>query len=1051
MDNKTLHRIFAGLSFLLATVTYLMTVQPTVPFWDCGEFSSAAIWQQVPHPPGAPLFLMLGKVFHVLVPFGDPGWKVNLVAVFSGAMTVLLLYLITVQVLVALRKSQPKDFGEALAYYGSAFIGAAAFTFSDTHWFNSVESEVYATSTLFVALIVWLMMQWHENADNPGHERYIILMAYLIGLSTGVHLLSILTVFSISMVIYFRRYKFDLKTFFLMGIVAVVIFFIIYPFIVKYIPALLAGHSVSRNEAREYNIEDSTFLRLIALAVIVAAGVGLWWGLQKKNHILNIVTTSFLFIILGYTTYTQILLRSNANPPMNENEPKNFSKLASYLGREQYGEAPMWPRRYQSEDRFVQRYLEKNPDGTYVYGDWYAPGRKEVRRSDGEGFLLPEFDRINSAGEFAYMWKYQMGHMYFRYFGWNFVGRNSDVQDAGVAWLNVDRQVETMNYNSGYKEEFPVRFFALPLFVGLVGLFFHFYRDPKVASSYFVLFLMTGVLAALQQNQQDPQPRERDYFYAGSFLVWAIWIGMGTFGLIEYLGNKKIKAAIAAAMIAVMFAIVPVNMAANGWKIHSRAGNYLPFDYSYNILQSVEENAIVFTNGDNDTFPVWWLQDVAGVRRDVRIVNLSLGNTLWYVDQLKNRQPWGAEKIPLTFPDESLQVEDENSPIALQHDFGEPTPLTIPVKPEILAEYTDDENVINSGVFQWTWEGRPHREMEGKMIHLFRIQDKVVRDILEQTRFERPVYYSNTVGPDAYCGLEPFFRYEGMAMRICPVRQQKPGIIEPLNTEVMEKTIMNINNSEEFSKTHKYEFKLRNLNNPDIYYDEVHRRLMMTYRSLYLAYSVNRLEVAQDKEKAAAILDTMNKYISPDQFPMEFDSEFRVAQMYDKAGRPDQAKEFEDRALKSCQVLIDNRNLRPEIKLYEAMGRYRGPYRVAAEIYRERKEYDNAMEVLKELMLLTRELAQQYRASPGESQLLQRAMADISFVLDELAIDKAVHVGGNEAGIQKAEELIRQYSGSQNPVEMQKVQIIRARMNELMREKQADTVAAGVQEEISEN
>ncbi len=331
MDKKILHRSFGLLSFLTAAITYMLTVQPTVPFWDCGEFSAASVWQQVPHPPGAPLFLMIGKIFHLIIPFGDPGWRVNLAAVFSSAFTILLVYLITVKLIENFKNNSDNDFGTALATYGSAFISAAAFTFSDTQWFNAVESEVYATSTLFVAVVIYLMMLWNEKADEPGHERYLMLIAYLIGLSTGVHLLAVLTVFSISLVVYFRKYDINFKSFMVMGIISLVIFFFIYPIIVKWLPAFLAGHTSGRNEAYEYSIDDSMGLQLLAIFSIIGAIIGLVWGYKNHKQLVTLVAGSFLLIILGYTTYTQILLRSNANPPMNENEPKNFSSLSSYL------------------------------------------------------------------------------------------------------------------------------------------------------------------------------------------------------------------------------------------------------------------------------------------------------------------------------------------------------------------------------------------------------------------------------------------------------------------------------------------------------------------------------------------------------------------------------------------------------------------------------------------------------------------------------------------------------------------------------------------------
>ena len=311
-----MNRVFGFLAFLVAMVTYTMTVQPTVPFWDCGEFSAASVWQQVPHPPGAPLFLMFGKLFHVLIPFGDIGWRINMLSVVTSALSILLLYLITTKVILNFRKESEMSTGDYLAVYGSALVGALAFAFSDTFWFNAVESEVYAASQFFVSLVVYLMMRWNEMAEEQGSERYLLLIAYLMGLSTGVHLLAILTIFSIVMLVYFRKYTFSVKSFIWMGIIAVVTFFVIYPGIVKWIPALMAGHFPFKNEVGQYTTEGA-WVPFIAIFGILAAIYGFYYGQKKNNPVLKLSTLAFLLMVFGYTTYTQILLRSHANPPMN--------------------------------------------------------------------------------------------------------------------------------------------------------------------------------------------------------------------------------------------------------------------------------------------------------------------------------------------------------------------------------------------------------------------------------------------------------------------------------------------------------------------------------------------------------------------------------------------------------------------------------------------------------------------------------------------------------------------------------------------------------------
>lgn len=1016
MDKKLINRIFALTSFLVAMITYLLTVQQTVPFWDCGEFSGASIWQQVPHPPGAPLFLMLGKVFHILIPFGDDGWRINLVSVFASAFTVLLLYLITYRVIENLMKKQAENTFEYIAVYGSSLIAALAFTFSDTFWFNAVESEVYASSSLFVGLIVYLMMRWNEDYDKPFNEKYILLIAYLIGLSTGVHLLSILTIFSIVYLVYFKKYQLKLVSFILVGIFSMVLFFIIYPGIVKWIPALLAGHSPWKNEAREYLINNSFVLTLIPILMIIAAGYYFWDSIKKSKHILALVTSSFLLMIIGYTSYTHILLRSNANPPMNENEPKTLERLVSYLGREQYGDAPSWPRRYQTDGYYVRNYNQQDENGEYVYGPWNAPGKKEVYKKDGTGYLVNEFTDINTTAELKYLWKYQINHMYIRYFLWNFVGRSSDIQDAGAAWFDT-READAINASSGYKEMFPIRFWALPLIFGLIGLIFHFAKDPKMAFIHLLLFLMMGVLAAIQQNQQDPQPRERDYFYAGSFMVFAMWIGLGVYSIIDSLRKNYNKPILPVVVVTASILLVPLNMAVGGWKLHSRAGNVFPFDYSYNILQSVEQDAILFTNGDNDTFPVWYLQDVAGVRRDVRIVNLSLGNTLWYVDQLKNRQPWGAKKVPISIPDDSLRFDDDTDPRAYTYEFGEPRQVTLQIPREIMSKYTKDENLINQGTMTWTYVGEQYREYEGKMIYLFRIQDKLIYDIIKTNMFKRPVYFSATVGSDVYIGLEDHLLRGGLALKITPVRQPR-GKASDMDIDIMEKCLLEYDNSDNYSKAQKYGFKFRNLNNSKYFYDEVHRRSISGYRLLFLELAQNLITQRNDVQKAEKVLKLMDELISPTIFPMDWEMVASVADLYSKAKNQTKTVQYANLAIQMAEEALKNGQIQQEMEFYEVLGRYRYLYTIMADMAYLTKNYTLAKEKISQQIQRAEQYLTMASGDPqfaGYQQYIEENLRNLNYKLLTLQMEEAENKNGKQGKIDFINTTIARLRNSNHP------------------------------------
>jgi len=1001
-SNRTLHYAFASIAFAVSLITYLMTVQPTVPFWDCGEFTAAAVQQQVPHPPGAPLFLMLGKMFHLL-PFGDPGWRVNLMSVLSSAFTVLLLYFITVRVIRNFFTEDLNDLGNALMVYGGGFVAAITFTFTDTFWFNAVESEVYAASSLFVAIIAHLMMVWNEKADEPGHEKYLLLITYLIGLSIGVHLLSILTIFSLTLLVYLRKYPYSLKSLLITLGVGLGLFVLIYTLIIMKLPALFAGNLPFKNSAGEFLVEGNSLFTLLGIGLIALGAYGAWYGARHNKGVLSLASSGFLLLILGYSTYAHILIRANSNTPMNENKPESFSKLVSYLGREQYGEAPSWPRRYQSEQRFVNNYIK--------YGNWTQPPVKAVERKDGARYSRPDFgnwktdgrSRYNSA-EFKYLWDYQIDHMYIRYFLWNFMGRVSDVQDAPAASpFTKASTVEEFNYKNGYGSHYPINYFALPLLLGLFGLVYHFMRDKQMAWVWLILFLMTGVLAAIQQNQQNPQPRERDYFYVSSFMVFAMWAGMGAFFLMEKLRNNV--ALIGASLVGVL-ALVPVNMARQNWFTHSRAGNYLAFDYAYNILQSLEPNAIVFTNGDNDTFPVWYLQDVAGVRRDVRVVNLSLGQTNWYIEQLKNREPWGAKKLPLSFTDEQLTVPEEDER-ALSYDFGPAQMITVPVDKAILAKFTTDTAVINSGMMMWNFKGtsRGNADPGGQETFFIGVQHKLVADIIKTTRFERPIYFSTSVGDpswaDEYCGLDRYLRLEGMAYRVCPAPQSS-AIGEGLNQEIMETTLMKDTPFDEINTTPKIGLKFRNLNNPNVYYDDVNRGYILSYRNVFYKYATWLLYEKKDTVRAGAVLKRMTEVLSLDMFPMSMMFELQMGRFFETCNMQPEAEAMATRALASCQKLIAN----PRMYTSEQ----------GLQIPNEGSEADILDQVGRVCRVLASDAAKimgKWDAAQGYLKEVGAGMGvvpEFDYKLDEIAILKAIRAKDYQGALKIAEGLQGKYN-----------------------------------------
>jgi hypothetical protein len=827
------NRTLAGVAFLAALITYTLTLQPSVAFWDCGEFSAAMALQQVQHPPGAPLWSLAGRMIQML-PIGDPGWTSNWAAAVSSAFTALLAYLIGVLALERIRPyREDRPVASHLPVFGGALIGALALVWSDSQWFNSVESEVYAPATLLCAILIWLMLRWDRKAGSPGHERYLLMMAYVMGLAIGTHLLALLVFPAIAMTIYFRHYEFSWKTFLTMvAITGASFLLLVYNAPLQYIPTLLAKNAV---------------IGIILLGGLIGAVV---WAARNNRPVIYTATMSFLLIILGYTTYTQVMIRSNAHTPLNFGEPNTFAEIVDYLGRKQYGNRNTWPRRSEP-DQYYRRYQD-------TYGEWYPP----VGQNPDGTFI---FDRVNAGGEINFMLKYQIFHMYFRYLLWNFVGRASDMQDAPAVAFTASPDVQQKFITpTGFDDVFPIQFFALPLLLGLFGIWFHYKRDWKMAFVFTALFLFLGVISALQQKQQQPQPRERDYFYAASFMIFSLWIGIGTTGIIETVRAKRTETSddgttvtteerensgLVFGTLAACMLLVPLNMAFNGWTAHDRSGNWVPWDYAYNILQSCEKDGIIFTNGDNDTFPLWYMQDVGGVRRDVRVVNLSLGQMGWYIRQLKKERPWGAKTVPISIPDERL-----------------------------------DQMELQGG-------GIPAEEL--------------VKDIVTTNNWQRPVYFCTSINePNVFAGYEENFRQEGLAYRIMPEKQERGGIMGyAVNGDVMKKSLINTLPEGEYHTEPHYGFKFRNLNNHDVFFMEDHRRIPTgNYRVGFLGLALEELK-AGNNAAAIAALDKMEKDISMESFPLPYSFLAEVSNLYKQAGATAQATAYARKTMEAMDAM----------------------------------------------------------------------------------------------------------------------------------------------------
>ncbi|MDZ7361623.1 MAG: DUF2723 domain-containing protein [candidate division KSB1 bacterium] len=848
MSHGKVNAMIAGVVFVISFLTYLSTIAPTTSFWDCGEFIACSYILGVPHPPGAPLYILVGRIFSMLPTSADIGFRVNLMSPIVSGITAMLTYLIIIRLLM-IWKGQPQTWtpSDRISVYASGIIGALAFAFSDSQWFNSVEAEVYAGSMFFTAIVIWLILKWMDHADSPQADRYLLIIFYLMGLALGVHLLNLLALPPIAMIVYARLHKRSAKEkdgfneFVMMSLAAGAAFAIVMLInsgitigslnigLVKGIPSILSN----------FGMETLVFLVLLLAGLMV-------WSIKGQKRIAALIFSSLFLMVLGYSTYTALYIRSGLKPAINENNPDNPERLVKYLNREQYG-------------------------------DWSITERR------------------------APLWKYQIEKMYIRYFNWQFVGKGQSLDQEG-------RIVEVYTLRG---------LWGLPFLVGLLGMLYHFQRDWRRAYPILVLFIMTGLAIIVYLNQEDPQPRERDYAYTGSFFAFAIWIGIGMTALIDMIkqaltqkahkasrSERSAPAGIALALCALVFVAVPANMFKFNYHEHNRQGNYVAYDYSYNILQTCEPNGIIFTNGDNDTFPLWFLQYVYNIRRDVRVVNLSLLNTDWYIKQLRDEEP----RVPINLTDAQID--------GLQAMAWQKQTVTIGVPKATYEQFYNDLFRLDSTIVR---EENPAIRIEvaptlyGQGI---RVQDLMVLKILEDNKFRRPVYFAVTVSPDNKLGLDNYMRMDGLAFKILPVKINNRRLVDP--------QLMWTNLNEKF--------QYRNLNNPDVYYDDNTKSLLGNYRSAFLTlaqYHLSNYEKYKDKplqayepetrawtwqndkERAMQVLDRMSEVIPESVIPTgNFQLNLAIGQMYEQLGKPEELD-------KRLRALGQDKSLRmtPEMKL----------------------------------------------------------------------------------------------------------------------------------------
>ena len=1003
---KTVNNLVGWITFLIAATVYCMTIEPTASFWDCPEFITTAYKLEVGHPPGAPFFMLTANLFTQFV--SDPALVAKMVnymsALMSGACILFLFWSIThlVRKLVITDETNITR-GQLITVMGSGLVGALAYTFSDTFWFSAVEGEVYAYSSMFTAIVFWLILKWEDVADQPHSDRWIILIAYLTGLSIGVHLLNLLCLPAIVLVYYYKKVpganakgsllalagSMILVAAVLYGIVPGVVkvggwFELLFvnslgmPFntgVIVYV-ALLAA-AIIWGIYESYNEKSRTRMNLSFLLTIAMLGIP-FYGHGASAVIIGIlvlgVLAAYLFasklnekirmsartmntallctmmIMVGYSSYALIVIRSVANTPMDQNSPEDIFTLGEYLGREQYGTRPLFygpaysskvaldvedgycvPRQKSTDTKYVRK-EKTSPDEKDSYVE--LPGRVEYEYAqnmlfprmyssahtayykswqDITGYDVPydqcgEMLMVNMPTQWdniKFFFSYQLNFMYWRYFMWNFAGRQNDIQSSGEIehgnWITGIPFIDNLLYgdqnmlpqelkdNKGHNV-----FYCLPLILGIIGLFWQAWRGQKGIQQFWVvffLFFMTGIAIVLYLNQTPGQPRERDYAYAGSFYAFAIWIGMGVAGIVHLLRNYM-KEVPAAALTSAVCLLVPIQMASQTWDDHDRSGRYVARDFGQNYLMSLQEsgNPIIYTNGDNDTFPLWYNQETEGFRTDARTCNLSYLQTDWYIDQMK-RPAYDSPALPITW-DRTEYMEGQNEYVPIRPDFKKQIDKAYKAAEEevlngknpealnnIRAQFGDNPYELKNILKYWvrTKDGqaviptdsivvkidKEAVRRSGMMIpealgdsipdymHISLKDEKgnpkralykselMMLEMLANANWERPIYMAITVGTDNQLNMREHFIQEGLTYRFTPFDTEALGAT--IDSEKMYDNLMN-------------KFKFGGIDKPGIYIDENTMRMCYTHRRIF-AQLITQLMKEGKKDKALAALE----------------------------------------------------------------------------------------------------------------------------------------------------------------------------------------------------
>ena len=950
LNYKKLNNILGWTIFAIATLVYVLTLEPTTSWWDCGEYISTAYKLEVGHPPGAPFFQLLGRFFSLFA-FGNTAnvaYMINLMSALSSSFTILFLFW-SITMLAKKLTSGEMTNSKTYAVFASGAIGALAFTFTDSFWFSAVEGEVYAMSSLFTAIVFWAILKWEEVADTPYANRWLILIAYLMGLSIGVHLLNLLAIPAITYVVYFKKYKkTDFKGFVLVGLLSLLILSFVMYLIIPMTAKLAGSFELFFVNSLGLPFNSGSFVFFLLLVGLI---IWAWRFTYKRRYkIAHIAIIGITFIIIGYSSFFMIVIRANANPPINENDPKDAISMLSYLLREQYGSWPLGYGQYYNANYVEWEdgtpiYVKDDTLGEYIMTDeklgsvplynpelssvfprmWSSRDKnhisiyKNYQRSKGTPVRIKGTDgqdKIEYKPAFSdnlrFFFQYQLGHMYFRYFMWNFVGRQNDIESQpnirNGNWISGIKTIDAIRL--GNQDMLPIaaenpannKFYFLPLLLGLIGFIYHLNKNNKDFWVVFLLFLMTGIAIIVYLNFTPYQPRERDYAYSGSYYAFAIWIGLGVFGLIEWLSKKVNMNMATIAVFGITLVAVPGLLASEGWNDHDRSGKTAARDFAFNYLDSCEPNAILFVNGDNDTFPLWYAQEVEGKRTDIRVVNYMLSSGPWYVHQLQ-RKIYNSEKVPLSIPPgkynkgvnsytyiipklkgvyELNQVIDfiKSDEASTKHKM--PNGEIINYMPTRSVKLTmDSTDLVNRGVvpadkahlipkeIKWTVGGSGLQK-----------NDLMLLDFIATNNWERPIYFANTSSVKKVLGLDEYMHLEGFVYRLLPYKAE--GYIGGMGGVNADKS---------------YDLLVNKAKYGNLELDEVNVDRESARESRLPKNNLKRLaDLLIEKgemDKAIEALDTYQKYFPHHKVPYDM---FMVyfAESYYRAGATEKANELLD-------------------------------------------------------------------------------------------------------------------------------------------------------------